>query len=195
MRSFLLCVLAVAILFLTGCRSNKDDAAKQNDADTSSQTNSKSSKLFPVEGMTHISDNPKYFQSEDQKPISAQSKGLDAAIRPVLVKLFGGAKLIGENEKTQENIHDTELLNSTTYVVRRLLALEDGDELHKALLDENFGISPRLGAKPQHGRKFVVMSLFKHTGGVQYSLVIMLNLEEQTITVKSYKLGSKYDRM
>jgi len=195
MRSITLCaVMILAAVILTGC-GKKDNSSGQGDSSKTVQTKPKDPKLFPVEGMTDISDNPNYFQVQENAPVSDQSKALDAVIRPVLVKVFGGAKLIGENEQTQENIHDTELLNQTTYVVRRLLALEDGDELHKALLAENFGVSPRLGSKPQHGRQYVMMSLFKHTGGKQYSLVIRMDLLGQTITVNSYKLGSKYDQM
>ena len=206
-------VLLITALVVTGCSGKKggkekDESksnAKSSVMDTSKEPtfektlsslnknkqSAASSAKFTVEGITHISDNPNYFKVQDNAPVSEQSKGLDAVIRPVLVKLFGGAKLVSENEPETEKRFVDDVINRTIYVVRRLMADEDVDDLHAAFVADNFGLSPRLGARPQG----CMMSLFKYANKVQYSLTITMDLQKQTIKVESHKLGSKYDRL
>lgn len=151
---------------------------------------------FSQEGMASISDNPAFFASRDLVPSSAPVKDLDALIRPVLVKLFGGAKLIEEVNSPVTERDGEVILNSMKYSVKLLLDGPAGDELHQALKqDAHFSSTPRLGAKPVHGRKKVAMSLSKSTSRSGYSLVLSLDLVNQFIEIRSYKLGSKYDRL
>lgn len=151
---------------------------------------------FSHKGMTSISDNPQYFSMDEKSPASIPVKDLDRLIRPVLVKLFGGAKLIEEADNPVTQRDGEVILNSMKYSVRRLLDGPAGDELHQALKkDAHFSSTPRLGSKPVHGRKQVAMSLSKSTSRGGYSLVISLDLINQFIEIRSYKLGSKYDRL
>jgi hypothetical protein len=81
------------------------------------------------------------------------------------------------------------------YVVRRLFDVKEGDALHAAFRGSQFSLSPRYGAKPQHGRTAVLMSFFKRVGPRAYSLGIRMDVEKQTIEVTSFELGTKYDRL
>jgi hypothetical protein len=177
-------------------------AAAQPPAKKESAAKAKPSKVqggaFAQSGMTDISDNPGFFTVQDLKPASGIPQDLDQRIRPVLKRLFKDAKLV-EDIGEQPPARDGEVEeNKLVYVVRRLLEEQDGDQLHTVLHDqEHFTYSPRLGSKPTHIRAHgkVWMSLFKSTSLRSYSLVIEVNYKTQRITVISYRLGSKYDRL
>jgi hypothetical protein len=147
-----------------------------------------------AEGMTNISDNPRFFTAAEITPASDPTGDLDSVIRPVLIELFGGAKLTAETPGNAANTSREDLLHSMTYVVRRLLDVPAGDELHAALCAVRFSPSPRYGSSPQHGRNKVLMSFFKITAKRRYSLGISLDLVEQTIHIESFALDSEYDR-
>jgi hypothetical protein len=153
--------------------------------------------LFPVEGMTDISDNPGYFTAKDIPPTADVVRDLDGIIRPILTKLFGATKFVGEGGMDPNRPGGDVILNTMTYVVRRTLTQEEGDGLHKTLTSNGFSTSPRYGSKPVHIRLggIVMMSLFTHTNMRPYSLGIRIDLNKQTILVESYQLGSKYDRL
>ena len=208
---FLLCA---GILFITliaaGCSSKKQKQEVVSDANKQSVEPSKeptfsaarSDKpapkgLFPVEGMTDISDNPGYFTAKEIQPTADAVRDLDNLFRPVFVKLFGAAKLVAEGGLDPNRPAGDVLLNSMTYVVRRILTHEEGDELHKTLVAQGFTRSPRYGAKPVHSRSggFVMMSLFESTNAGHYSLGIRIDINKQTILIESFQLGSKYDRL
>jgi hypothetical protein len=147
------------------------------------------------EGMTSISDNPAFFTVEEITPASDNTRNLDRLFRPVLNDLFEGVKLVAETGRETDNPLRKEVLGTMTYVVRRLLASADADELHAKLLAAGFHATPRYGARPVHGRAFVLMSLSKSTSMGSYSLGIRLDLSQQTIQVESFELGSRYDRL
>lgn len=153
--------------------------------------------LFPVEGMTDISDNPGYFTAKDIPLTADAARDLDGVIRPILTKLFGAAKLVAEGGPDPNRPEGDVLLYSTTYLVRQILSHQECDNLHAAFTSAHFTTSPRYGSKPVHSTSggFVLMSLFTHTKIRSYSLGIRVDLNTQTIRVESYQLGSKYDRL
>jgi len=88
-----------------------------------------------------------------------------------------------------------DVIDSVTYVVRKLFTRDDMVDLHSDLISSTgFSTSPRYGAKPQ-GRSVIIMSIFKSTPKGSYSLGIIARTAEQTILIESHKLGSKYDRL
>jgi len=190
--AFVTSIFASAVLIAGGCSKKKSGTTP---ASEEQQTKAGPEKAPAAEAIQHISDNPRFFQATDQAPSSEAGRDLDSAIRPVLTKLFGGAKLVAEGGKDTTDAGREDILNSMTYVVRRLLDKKDGDDLHQALLAANFSKSPRYGAKPQHGHTKVLFSLFKRVKARPYSLGIQLDLTNQSIQVKSFQLGSKYDRL
>lgn len=152
--------------------------------------------LSGVTGMTDISDNPGFFTAQDKIPGAGVPQDLDKLIRPVLKRLFKDVKLVEDIGEQPPRIDGEVEENKLVYVVRQLLDESDVDQLHKELNEKmKWPASPRLGAKPTHGRKEAVMSLFKSTSLRGYSLVIGINYQTQRITVISYRLGSKYDRL
>jgi hypothetical protein len=207
----LLCAgIFTVTLTVVGCSSKKQKKETGGDANQQSVESSReptfgavrSDKpapkgLFPVEGMTDISDNPGYFTAKDIPPTADVVRDLDGIIRPILTKLFGATKFVGEGGLDPNRPGGDVILNSMTYVVRRTLTQEEGDTLHKTLTSNGFSTSPRYGSKPVHIRLsgIVMMSLFKSTNSRSYSLGIRIDLNKQTIRVESYQLGSKYDRL
>jgi len=182
-----------AILIAGGC-SKKEPGTPPAGEEQQSEAGSQQAPSAE-DTIQHISDNPRFFQVTDQALSSEPVRDLDSAIRPVLMKLFGGAKLVSESGKDTNTPGRDDVLNSMTYVVRRLLDKKDGDNLHQALLKTHFTKSPRYGAKPQHGHTKIIMSLFKTIETRPYSLGIQLDLTSQSIRVDSFQLGSKYDRL
>jgi hypothetical protein len=67
-------------------------------------------------------------------------------------------------------------------------------QLHTALKNAHFTPSPRLGSEPTIARLWAAISLFKHTAGIQYTLVFKINFKTQIMTVESYQL-SRYDHL
>jgi len=210
MCTVLLLCAGIIVLTAAGCSSKKQKEEAGGDENQQSVEPSKeptfgaarSDKpapkgLFPVEGMTDISDNPGYFTAKEIRPTTDATRDLDNLLRPVFVKLFGSAKLVAEGGLDPNRPAGDVLLNSMTYVVRRILTHEEGDELHKTLVAQGFSRSPRYGSKPVHSRSggFVMMSLFESTNVGHYSLGIRLDLNKQTMLVESFQLGSKYDRL
>lgn len=151
---------------------------------------------FAQAGMTDISDNPGFFTVQDKTPEAGVPRDIDKLIRPVLKQLFKDAKLVEDIGEQPPRIDGEVEENKLVYVVRLLLTEAEADQLHKELNEKRkWPASPRLGAKPTHGRKQAVMSLFKSTSLRGYSFVIDVNYETQRITFISYRLGSKYDRL
>ncbi len=182
-----------AILVAGGCSKRKPATTPAREEQ---QTGAGSERASPAANtIQHISDNPRFFKVTDRTPSSEAATDLDSAIRPILTKLFGGAKLVAESGKDNATVGREDVLNSMTYVVQRLLDKKDGDDLHQALLAAHFTKSPRYGSKPQHGHSKVLMSLFKKVNTRPYSLGIQLDLTSQSIHVDSFQLGSKYDRL
>jgi hypothetical protein len=140
-------------------------------------------------------NNPGFFASRDSGGKAPEVKDLDSAIRPVLRKLFGDARLISESGAPETQRDGEVVENKFTYVVSKALVRKDGELLHAALHAAGFGLSPRLGSKPTTWSGGAVMSLFKSTSSRSYSLVVNIDIRKQQITVESYRLGSKYDRL
>ena len=192
---------------------NKDIKREKRDFQTTRTSNSNSSQvdfeptrmdttttersgMFAQPGMTDISDNPGFFKARNRTPDGGVPQDLDKLIRPVLKRLFKDAKLIEDIGQQPPRIDGEVEENKLVYVVRLLLTEAEADQLHTELnRKEKWPASPRLGSKPVHGRKEAGMSLFKSTSLRSYSLVIGVNFETQQITVISYRLGSKYDRL
>lgn len=199
---FVLIVVCLITTFYSGCGKKEVDEPTKN-ADQSElakmqqQQEQPSKKAAGQQQSTtkHISDNPAFYSEANKAGENDTTKNLDSVIAPVLKKVFGDAKLVAES-KAAETKRDGEVVeNSITYVVKRLMVPQDGRDLHTALHNSGFGLSPRLGAQPTTWREGAIMSLFKRTSQRSYSLVIKIDTVKQQIVVESYKLGSKYDRL
>ncbi|HQP09944.1 MAG TPA: hypothetical protein PKV41_00995 [Candidatus Omnitrophota bacterium] len=140
-------------------------------------------------------ENLKFSSFREINPASDALKNLDAAIRPVLVQQFGGAKIIEQNNKSVSESEGDLTLNSMTYVVKGAMNEKNAEQLHGALKAANFKPSIRLGTKPTITRNWAMMSFNKRTAGATYSIVFQIDFKKQTIILKNYQLGSKYDRM
>ena len=214
--SILLCVGIMAIgcsdkkgeAKTTSAKTKKTTASSQKSSDfllsdfeptrvgTTPRATSAASGMSAQEGMTDISDNPGFFTAQNITPGPGVPQDLDKLIRPVLKRLFKDAKLVEDIGAQPPRIDGEVEENKLVYVVRLLLTEAEADQLHNELHEKmKWPASPRLGRKPTHGRKEAVMSLFKSTSLRGYSFVIGVNYELQKITVISYRLGSKYDRL
>lgn len=142
-----------------------------------------------------LGDNPDFKSLKAVPPQSPTAKDIDSIIRPALVKIFQDAKLISatgtEAPKTDGEVIEDRLI----YAVKVRLDRNGGDALHGILRSRGFSTSPRLGSKPTHAGKKVLMSLFETTRLRTYSFVIIVDAENQRVVVESYRLGSKYDRL
>ncbi|MBU9888394.1 MAG: hypothetical protein KTQ49_00810 [Candidatus Omnitrophica bacterium] len=203
--------LFIFAFFLTGAAPKLDAAAAQPaktkaakipakksspDVESFADEPTKRTGMFAQPGMTDISDNPGFFTAQDLEPGPGVPEDLDKLIRPVLKQLFKDAKLVEDIGEQPPQADGEVEENKLVYVVRLLLTEAEADQLHTELNQKRkWPASPRLGAKPNHGRKQAVMSLFKSTRLRGYSLVISVNYETQQIAVISYRLGSKYDRL
>jgi hypothetical protein len=172
------------------------DSASADFEPTRLAANTAASGTFAQKGMTDISDNPGFFTAQNKIPETPVSQDLDQLMRPILKRLFKDAKLVEDIGEQPPRVDGEVEENKLVYVVRLLLTEAEADQLHKELNEKmKWPASPRLGAKPVHGRKEAGMSLFKSTSLRGYSLVLGVNYETQRITVISYRLGSKYDRL
>ena len=194
--SVILVTLGVISLILSGCGQKEGDeptkyadqselariSGQQEQASAKQQANQNNSAFAAASGLTLTDET---------------SKDIDGIIAPVLKKVFGGAKIIAESHEP-ETMDDGEVIeNKITYVVPSVFTAEDGRRLHSAFLAAHFGTSPRLGSKPTiiKATKQALMSFLETTQRRAYSFVITLDAAKQQITVVSYKLGSKYDRL
>ncbi|HTY45046.1 MAG TPA: hypothetical protein VMD52_03530 [Patescibacteria group bacterium] len=143
----------------------------------------------------NASDNRAFNSAKDTQAQAAEVRDLDSAIRPVLKRLFGDARIVSESARPETKRDGEVVENRFTYVVRKYLAPQDGESLHAALRAAHFSTSPRLGSKPTIWSGGAGMSLFKSTSLRSYSLVINVDTRKQQIVVESYRLGSKYDRL
>jgi hypothetical protein len=193
-----LCLLFV----VTGSACGKKEA-QEGDEPTKYQSQAGLEQLSRQAAQESKEATPKFgainSRFSSAKDITASSsptaKDIDTRIRPVLVKLFGDARLISakgpEAPKRDGEVVEDRLL----YSVRTLLTEAQGDALHDTFHSAGFVDSPRLGRKPTHSRGNVYMSLMRSTSLRGYSFVIIVDTFKQQIEIESYKLGSKYDRM
>jgi hypothetical protein len=193
LASALVCVMFFISPVLSGCSKEGPAEATQTVSGNAGEQPGLVQKNIVQPIIQNISDNPAFFSAQEIEPQSPAVKHLDSLIRPSLVKLFGGAKLIGE-KGTETRVDGEVVLNTLFYAVRRYADEKDGIDLHDALRARNFSRSPRLGAKPTVTNKFIAMSFTKSTSEGSYSIALQINLLDQSIKVESYQLGSKYDR-
>jgi hypothetical protein len=126
---------------------------------------------------------------------SPTAKDIDTRIRPVLVNVFGDARLVSAKGPEAPKLDGEVVEDRLLYAVKTVLTEAKGDTLHDAFHSTGFVDSPRLGRKPTHSRGKVYMSLMRSTSLRGYSFVIIVDTSKQQIEIESYKLGSKYDRM
>lgn len=180
--------LFFAIFISNGCGKNTEYEP------TKYQSQAGLEKLTAQQGQSSP-DNPKFFSIRNFTSGTAVSKDIDSIIRPVLIKAFKDARLISAKGPEAPRWDDEVVEDRLIYSVRPILILSDGDKLHSAFRAAGFPTSPRLGSKPSHGRKNVIMSFFRSTSLRGYSFEIDVDIARQQIEIKSYKLGSKYDRL
>jgi hypothetical protein len=194
--SLILCILVCAAVSLSACGKKEGDEPTKYRSQAgleklTQQAQQSAGKAAKPGGLV----NPAFYAAGDSGGKAPEVKDLDSAIRPVLKKLFGGAKMVSES-RAPETQRDGEVVeNRFVYVVSRILTPKDGEALHAALCAEHFGTSPRLGSKPTIWSGGAAMSLFKTSSMRSYSLVVNIDTRKQQIVVESYRLGSKYDRL
>lgn len=140
-----------------------------------------------------VKENQEFFASGDIQLSSAALRTIDAHIRPVLIRQFGAAKVIEQNNEPVSESPQDLTLNSMIYVVRQALNEANARELHAAIEQAEFTPSIRLGRKPTVTKTWAAMSFLKRIEKVPYSIALYIDFAKQTITLKSYKPGSPYD--
>lgn len=192
---FVLISACLAGAFLSGCR--KKEADKPQPPPSQAQFDDEPTKRNqpPKNNVISISDNPAFFTASAINPKAPEAKDLDKLFRPVLVDVFGDAKLVEESQAPQTKVDGEVVENRIVYVVRLILTPQEGNNLHSALKRVGFVSSPRLGSKPTIFSTGAIMSVMRTTSLRGYSLVIKVDSGKQKIEIESYKLGSKYDRL
>jgi hypothetical protein len=142
-----------------------------------------------------VKNNPGFSSFREIQPSSDALKNLDAVIRPVLVRQFGGAKIIEQNNEPISEAEGDMTLNSMQYVVKGMMNEENAEELHAALKEARFSPNVRLGTKPTITRNWAMMTFFAYSSGVTYSILFKIDFNKQIIILKNYQLGSKYERL
>ncbi|MBM3248748.1 MAG: hypothetical protein FJZ10_04975 [Candidatus Omnitrophica bacterium] len=186
-------VFAAAIIF-NGCGKKEGDEPTKYVSQAGLEQLTKQAAQGQAAATQSGANNPKFSSFKDRQPASPAVKNLDAVIRPVLVKQFGQAKLIEENNEPVTRRDGEVILNSMKYVVGKILNEPNVRQMHTAFANVNFKPSIRTGRKPTITKTWAVMSFFKRTAGVQYTLIYKIDFKNQTITVESYKL-SKHDHL
>ena len=191
-----LCVVVFVAVFLSACGKKEGDEPTKYRSQVgleklTQQAQQSAGKAVKQGGLA----NPAFYTAADSGGRAPEVKDLDSAFRPVLQKLFGGARMISESRVAETKVDGEVVENRFVYVVSRVLTADDGDTLHAALRAQHFGSSPRLGSKPTKWSGGAGMSLFKTTSLRSYSLVVNIDTRKQQIVVESYRLGSKYDRL
>lgn len=189
------CVLTLTVFFLSGCGKKEGDEPTKYRSQAGLEKLSRKAAKQQRKVAGGTADNPGFYNSPGIQGKAAEVTDLDAVLRPVLRKLFGDAKIISESGKPDTRPDGEVIENKFIYAVKKRLAADDGFNLHTALCGAHFSGSPRLGSKPTEWRGNVTMSLFTSTSRRTYSLVINVDTNKQQISVESYKLGSKYDRL
>jgi len=191
-----LCILSILMVFFTGC------GQKQADEPTKTADQSELARMSGQQGQASTKQeanpsNSAYAAASGLTLTDETSKDIDSLIAPVLKEVFGGAKIIAESHEPETRDDGEVIENKITYVVPSIFRAEDGRRLHSAFLAAHFGTSPRLGSEPTiiKATKQAMMSFLETTPQRPYSFVITLDAAKQQITVVSYKLGSKYDRL
>lgn len=190
-----LCITISVLIALPGCGKKEGDEPTKYRSQAGLEKLTMEAAKRQGTGMGSTALNLAFNSSRDSGARAAEVKDLDSAIRPILQRLFGDARIISES-KAAETQRDGEVVeNRFTYVVSKIFIPKDGEALHAALHAAHFGLSPRLGSKPTIWSGGAGMSLFKTTSLRSYSLVINMDTKKQQIIVESYRLGSKYDRL
>ena len=187
------CVLlscVVVLGFAIGCGKEEEPARQQAQQPTAQIA------VAPVDQpavqIQDISDNPAFYSAEGHAAQADFARDLDAAFRPVLSQVLKDAKLLSECDALTEN---ASLSAEVVFVTRQLFASADADALHRALLDAGFHPTPRLGARPSHGRKAVLMSLSTRVQGRYYHVQVTVDLSAQVVRVGVYRPDPQKDRM
>jgi len=188
MISFLISVVCFFAFIGSGCGQNSGDEPSKYQSQAGLEK-------LTMQGGQVSPDNPKFFSARNFISGTPVAKDIDSIIRPVLTKAFKDAKLISAKGPEAPRIDGEVVEDRLIYSVKPILILSDGDKLHAAFRAAGFPTSPRLGSKPQHGRNNVMMTFFRSTSLRGYSFEINVDIAKQQIEVKSYKLGSKYDRL
>lgn len=191
-KPFVVSYLTAAFLFVflgTGC------GQKPGDEPTKYRSQEGLEKLTASAQAGASAANPGFSLARNITPGTPTSKDIDSIIRPVLARTFKDVRLISAKGPEAPKIDGEVVEDRLIYSVRTVLTMADGDKLHGAFLSAGFKTSPRLGRKPTHGRKNVLMSLFRSTSLRGYSFVINVDIGKQKIEIESYRLGSKYDRL
>jgi len=194
-QSFFTIVILLPVLFFvmlvdSGC------GEKTGDEPTKYQSQEGLAKLSGMAAPQNTpGDNPDFKSLKAIPPQTPTAKDIDSIIRPALAKTFQDAKLISATGQEAPKRDGEVIEDRLIYAVKVRLDRNGGDALHAALRAQGFSTSPRLGSKPTHASKKVLMSLFETTRLRTYSFVIIVDAEKQQVVVESYRLGSRYDRL
>lgn len=149
----------------------------------------------PAPVVLDISDNPGFATAVAVTPTSPSGQRLDRLLRPALTQVFGDVRLTKHEDQLPPQRDGEVVLDRLRYVPRKLMDGPAGTELHAALRAAHFVPTPRVGNKPVITRRYVRMSVSKSAEGGGFSLEIAFDLTTQVITVESFRLGSKLDRL
>jgi hypothetical protein len=195
-------LLLAAAIILNGCSDKKeknssggssDEPTKETAKAVSRDKTADSSKgKFAIEGMTSISDNPKFFQVKEVTPNGDIAKDIDMIMRPILKELFEEVKFVDSNNLPP---YSEGMATGVKFVVRRLMDSSDAMRVHDAMRAAGATRSPRIGAKPLVMPKYAAMSLFKGSTNKSYHLCIYMDFVGQSIWVATFIPNAKADRI
>lgn len=195
-------LLLAAVIILNGCSDKKEKNSSGSSSDEPTKEMAKAvsrdkaassgNGKFSVEGMTSISDNPKFFQVKEVTPVGDIPKDIDMIMRPILKDIFEEVKFVDSNNLPP---YSEGLATGVKFVVRRLIDSSDAIKVHDAMRAAGASRSPRIGAKPLVMRTYAGMSLFKSTTNKSYHLFIYMDFTSQSIWVAIFKPDPKADRI
>lgn len=127
-----LLITGVAFLTAGGCgKQQRDEPTKhQSQAGLEKLTQEAERRTATDASARSIAENSKFLLVKNMTPSSAAAKDIDGIIRPVLVKLFQGAKLVSAKGPEAPKIDGEVVEDRMVYSLMRVLTEGDGDALH-----------------------------------------------------------------
>ena len=154
----ILCILVFVVVSLSACGKKEGDeptkyrsqAGLEKLTQQAQQGAGKTAKQLGAGAKSALA-NPAFYTAADRGGNAPEVKDLDSAFRPVLKKLFGGAKIVSESRAPETKVDGEVVENRFVYVASRILTANDGDTLHAAL-------------RAEHGEEHELADHRKHLG-------------------------------
>lgn len=123
--------------------------------------------------------NPVFKSQEDLKTDDQTASQIDQLMRKSLGKVFSDVKLV-----SADNVNSTPFIMK--YMVKRMINQQDGELLHKTLLENESRVKDDSMPKYYDNRNTVELAVYHDFGGRSYILATVMDLTEQVIWVNVY---------